>query len=100
MDICWPASPKIPFPSNFIYSILGRDDYFLFGSVFIKNNQTEYFFKKNQNQFKPTGFDSVFYNKNRFKTDLARFFQFSSVLARFGSVFFVSGLKNQTGRFF
>jgi hypothetical protein len=35
----------------------------IFGSVqFLskKNKQTEFFFKKNQNQFKPTGFGSVF----------------------------------------
>jgi hypothetical protein len=34
-------------------------DDFRFGSVFIKKSNKTEFFKKNQNQFKPTGFGSV-----------------------------------------
>jgi hypothetical protein len=92
MDICWPASPKIPFPSNFIYSILGRDDYFLFGLVFIKKTtRLNIFFKKTKTgsnrpvsiQFfitktgsKPIwlGFSSL----ARFWHGLARFFLFQA----------------------
>jgi hypothetical protein len=92
-----------------------------FGSVFIKkSNQTEIFFlkkpKPNRNRFKPTGFGSVrFFREKtgsnwlgsvfsvwlgfgsvffglarffRFGSVLARFFRFGLVLARFGSVFF------------
>jgi hypothetical protein len=48
-----------------------------FGSVFIKkSNQTEFFFKKNRNRFKPTGFGSVrfgFLEKKPVQTGLARF---------------------------
>jgi hypothetical protein len=40
--------------------MVNKSNFFRFGSVFIKkNNQTEIFFKKNRNQFKPTGFGSV-----------------------------------------
>jgi hypothetical protein len=45
-------------PPNLVFD---RGDYFFFGSVFIKkSNETEFFFKKNQNRFKPIGFGSVF----------------------------------------
>ena len=48
----------------------------IFCSVFIKkNNQTEFFKKKNRNRFKPTGFGSV------------RFFRTKTGSNRFGSVF-------------
>jgi len=97
-----------------------------FDSVFIKkSNQTEFFFLKNRNRFKPTGFGSVWFfrektGSNRFGSvfsGLARFFRFGSVfsglarffwfgsvsarffssffLVRFGSVFSVPGLKNR-----
>jgi hypothetical protein len=40
-----------------------RGGYFRFGLVFIKKNyQTEIFLKKNRNQFKPTGFGSVWFD--------------------------------------
>ena len=88
-----------------------RGDDFRFGLVFIKkSNQTEFFFEKNRNRVKPTGFGSVrfgflgqkpvqtglawfsrfwlsFFRFWRGFFGLARFFRFGSVLARFGSVF-------------
>jgi hypothetical protein len=61
--------------------------------VFIKkNNQTEIFFKKNRNRFKPTGFGSVrFGSVFRTKTSSNRF---GSVFSGFGSVLarFFAGL--------
>jgi len=88
-----------------------RAVHFWFGSVFIKkSNQTDFFLKKskpNQNQFKPTGFDSVqfsFLEQKPVQTGLARFFPFGSVFSvflvfsgffRFGLVFSVPGLKNR-----
>jgi len=53
-----------------------RGDHFQFDLVFIKkNSQTEIFLKKiNQNLFKPTGFGSVFFDKNRFKPVWLGFF--------------------------
>jgi hypothetical protein len=66
-----------------------------FGSVFIKkSNQTEFFFKKNRNQFKPTGFGSVFLEQKPVQTGLARFFRFGSVFFR--SVLPVPSLRNRT----
>jgi hypothetical protein len=82
-----------------------------FGSIFIKkSNQTEIFFlkkpKPNRNRFKPTGFGSVRFFREKTGSNwlgsvfsvwlgfgsvffgLARFFRFGLVLARFGSVFF------------
>jgi len=65
-----------------------RGNYFWFGSVFIKkNNQTEIFFKKNRNQFKPTGFGSVFWTKTG-SNQFCSVFWFGSVFCRFGSGFF------------
>jgi hypothetical protein len=52
----------------------------IFGSVWFlskKSNQTEFFFLKNQNRFKLTGFDSVrfgFLGQKPVQTGLARFF--------------------------
>jgi hypothetical protein len=67
-----------------IITLFIRDDYFLFGLVFIKkNNQTNFFLKKpkpNRNRFKPTGFSS----------GSGRFFRIKANSNRFGSVF--SGL--------
>ena len=56
-----------------------RNDYFLFGLVFINKKVTKpsFFFKKNQNRFKLTGFDSVRFNflgQKPVQTGLARFF--------------------------
>jgi hypothetical protein len=73
--------------------------------VFIKTKSNQIkiiFFKKNQNRFKPTGFGSVrfgFLEQKPVQTGLvwfffvwlgfgSIFFQFSLVLARFGSFFF------------
>jgi len=63
----------------------GRGDYFWFGSVFIKkNNQTEIFFwKKNRNRVKPTGFGSVRFGFFRAKTGSNRFGSVFPVLAQF-----------------
>jgi len=67
-----------------------------FGSVFIKkSNQTGIFLKKKKtetgsNRQVSVWFGLVFLEKKPVQTDLARFFRFGSVLARFGSVF--SGL--------
>jgi len=60
-----------------------------FGSVFIKkSNQTEFFFKKkNRNRFKPTGFGSVRFFRE--KTGSNRFGSVFSVWLGFGSVFSV-----------
>jgi hypothetical protein len=77
---------------------------FIFGSVqFLskKYNQIEFFFKKNQNRFKPTGFGSVrfgFLEQKPVQTGLAQFwlgfFRFGSVFSGFfGSV---PDLKNRT----
>jgi hypothetical protein len=41
------------------YIILFRDDYFWFDLIFIRKNNQTGFFRKNQNQFKPTSFGSV-----------------------------------------
>jgi hypothetical protein len=60
-----------------------RGDYFWFGSIFIyKNNQID-LKKKNWNQFKPTGFDSVILEQ---KPKLNRL-----VLVRFG--YFILKIK-------
>jgi len=65
-----------------------RSDHFLFGSVFIKKKVTKLNLKKkqnkNQNQFKPTGFGSVRFfrektGSNRFWLGLAWFFWFGLV---------------------
>jgi len=88
--------------------VTSRDDYFLFGSVFIKkNNQTEFFKKKpkpNRNRFKPTGFGSVrFFGQKPAQTGLARFFRFGSVFfVRFGFFGFrlIKPKPNRTGRLF
>jgi len=132
----WETNPKLMSILNFTIILfsgplkvtLVRDDYFLFGSVFIKkNNQTEIFFKKNWNQTetgsnrpvsvrfsflgkKPvqTGFGSIFSGLARF----ARFFRFGSVWlvffyffsvsVRFGffSFLLIKLKPNRTGRFF
>jgi len=104
--------------------VTSRDDYFLFGSVFIKKNNQIEFKKKpkpNRNRFTPTGFGLVrfFWTKtgsNRFDSVFSVWLSFCSVfsgLARFflfGSVFFVRfgffGFRlikpksNRTGRLF
>jgi len=63
-----------------------------FDSVFIKkSNQTEFFFKKTETEPKPVQTDRFRFGSFRFsflekkpvQTGLARFFRFSSVLARF-----------------
>ena len=68
-----------------IVFIFIRDDYFLFDLVFIrkkKRNQIFYYLK-NQNRFKPTGFGSVrFFRTKTGSNRLVQFFQFF----RFGSV--------------
>jgi hypothetical protein len=70
-------------------------DYFLFGSVFIKkSNQIEFFFKKNQNRIKPTGFISVRFfraktGSNRFGSVFSGFGSVWVVFFRFGLVFLV-----------
>jgi hypothetical protein len=94
-----------------------RDDFFLFNLIFIKKNQIKFFFKKNQNWFKSTGFsfDLVFWSKtssNRFDSIFSvwlGFFQFDSVFfrvffvwVRFGFFGFrlIKSKQNRTGRFF
>jgi hypothetical protein len=80
--------------------LICRGDYFLFNLIFIyKKNQIEFFFKKNRNWFKPTGFSSVrfgFLRQNPVQIGLARFFsgltRFFSVWVRFSLVFSVLGL--------
>jgi hypothetical protein len=69
-------------------------DYFLFGSVFIKNNnQNRVFFKKTETGSNRPVLVQLFWKKNQFKPTnsvfpgLARFFQFG-----FDSVFSVSNL--------
>jgi hypothetical protein len=92
---------------------VNRDDYFWFGSVFIKKKITKLNFfikKRNRNRFKPTGFDSVRFFRT--KTGSNRFGSVFSGLARFFSDFFGLGSvrfsffdfrlikPNRTGRFF
>jgi hypothetical protein len=71
-----------------------RSDHFLFGSVFIKKNQTELKkTKPNRNRFKTTGFGSVrFLGQKLVQISLTRIFWFGSVFFRFGSVCFRFGL--------
>ena len=70
--------------------LFNRGDHFRFGSVFIKkSNQTEFFFwKKNRNRVKPTGFGSVL------------FFRGKNGSNRFGSVFFRFFIGFGSVRFF
>jgi hypothetical protein len=81
----------------------------IFGLVWFLSKKViklNFFIKKqNRNRFKPTGFSSVWFFKA--KTSSNRFGSVFSVLTRFfsgffgsGLVFQVSGLKNQTGQFF
>jgi hypothetical protein len=69
-----------------------RGDHFRFDSVFIKkNNQTEFFFKKNQNRFKPTGFGFVwfgFLEQKQFKPVWLGFFGLAQFWLGFFSIFF------------
>jgi hypothetical protein len=66
----------------------------IFGSVrFLSKKVTrpKFFFLKNQNQVKPTGFGSVrsvFLGQKPVQTGLARFFRFWLGFFCFGSVFF------------
>jgi len=93
--------------------ILIKNNYFLFGLVFIKkNNQTEFFFKKTETEPKPVQTDWVqfgFLGQKPVQTGLARFFPvlarfflglalFFSGLARFGfgSVFLIFAYKTET----
>jgi hypothetical protein len=73
--------------------MLSRGDHFRFGSVFIKkSNQIEFFFKKNRNRVKPTGFGSVrFFREKPVQTSLLGLLGFPVWLG-FGSVFFGFGL--------
>jgi hypothetical protein len=58
---------------------LSMSDHFLFGSVFIKkNNQTEIFFKKNQNWVKPTVSVRFFRAKPVWLGFLVRFFAYKT----------------------
>jgi hypothetical protein len=59
-----------------------RNNYFLFGLVFIKKIIKLNFFLNNQNRFKPTDFGSVqfcFLEQKLVQTGLTRFFCFGSV---------------------
>jgi hypothetical protein len=71
-----------------------RGDHFWFGLVFIKkNNQIEFFLKKTEtNSNRPVSVRFGFLGQKPVQTGLARFFCFSSVLARFfGLTQFFSG---------
>jgi hypothetical protein len=71
--------------------VLNKNNYFLFGLIFIKkNNQTGFFKKK---QFQPTDFSSVrlFWEKTGSNRFGSVFSGFGSVF-RFGSIFLVSDL--------
>jgi len=59
----------------------------IFGSVFIKKNQTSFFSKQNWNQFKQTGFS--YFRKKPVQTGLARFDSGFFGLAQFVFGFFV-----------
>jgi len=67
----------------------------IFGSVrFLSKKITKpnfFFWKKNRNRVKPTGFGSVFLGQKPAQTGLARFFQFWLGFLGFGSVFFLFG---------
>jgi hypothetical protein len=70
-----------------------RGDYFRFGSIFIKKIiKLKFFFKKNRNRVKPTGFGSVwfgFLGQKPVQTSLDRFWLGFSGLTRFFFRFFV-----------
>ena len=91
--------PVMPFieNSNYYSLMLGRDDDFRFGLVFIKKHITKL------NSFKPTGFGS---GSNRFWFCFFPFwfgfFRFGSVWIRFGFFGFklIKPKLNRTGRFF
>jgi hypothetical protein len=80
----------------------------IFGSVrFLSKKVTKpkfFFLKKkpkpNRNRVKPTGFGSVFLGQKPVQIGLARFFRFSSVLARFFFRFFVGFGLARFFRFF
>jgi hypothetical protein len=75
-----------------IVFIFIRDDYFLFDLVFIKKKKRNqiFYYLKNRNRFKPTGFGSVrFFRTKTGSNRLVQFFQFfrfGSVLAWFFSI--------------
>ena len=91
-------------------TILIRDDYFRFGSVFIKkNNQIEIFLKKTEtgsNRPVSVRFFRKKTGSNRLSSNFSvwlGFFQFDSVFSvRFGFFSFslIKPKPNQTGRFF
>ena len=68
-------------------------DYFLFGSVFIKEITKLIFFKKTKTELKPVQIDLFRFGSVRFfrtkpvQTGLTRFSRFDSVFSGFGSVF-------------
>jgi len=81
-----------------------RGDYFRFGSVFIKkSNQTEIFFfwKKNRNRVKPTGFGSVrFFRGKPVQTGLALFSRFWLSFFGLARLFFWFFVRFGSVRFF